>query len=104
VVVGWVSVVVVGGVVAVVLVVVGVLVDVVEVEVVDVAVLAVGVVAAVVRWHWLAASDWIVDPPCVRLARSVLLIVLGRLVTALLNACDALTAAAQLPEPTAALT
>jgi hypothetical protein len=100
-----VSVVVVGVVVAVVLVVVvGVVVVVLVDEVVEVAVLEVGVVVAVVWWHWLEASCWTVDPPWLRLALSVLLIVLGRLVTALLNACDAFAAAPQLPEPTAALT
>jgi hypothetical protein len=96
-----VSVVVVGGVVVVVLVVVGVLVEVVEVDVLEVAVLAVWVVVAVVWWHcWLARSRT-VEPPWLRSALSVVLIVLGRLVTALLNACEAFTAAAQLPDPTA---
>jgi hypothetical protein len=95
VVVGWVSVVVVGCVVLVVLVVVvGVLVDVLELEVVEVAVLAVGVVVAVVWWHWRLARSWTVEPPWLRSALSVVLIVPGRLLTALLKACEALTAAA----------
>jgi hypothetical protein len=103
VVVGPVSVDVVGGVVVdvVLVVVVGVVVVVLVVDVLEVAVLAVGVVVAVVWWHcWLARSRT-VEPPWLRSALSVLLIVLGRLVTALLNACEALTAAAQLPDPTA---
>jgi hypothetical protein len=100
-----VSVVVVGVVVLVVLVVVGVVVEVVEVEeVVEVAVLEVGVVVAVVWWHCRLARSWTVEPPWLRLALSVVLIVPGRLVTELLKACEALTAAAQLPEPTAAWT
>jgi hypothetical protein len=108
VVVGVVSVVVVGVVcvvvVGVVVVVVGVVVVVVVGVVVVVAVLLVGVVVLVVWWQSLAASVLTVDAPWLRLARSVLLTVPGRLLTALLNACEAFEAAPQLPEPTAAPT
>jgi hypothetical protein len=86
----------------VVLVVVGVEVDVVLLDVVVVEV--VGVLVLVVWWHCWEASAATVEPPWLRLPLSVVLIVLGRLVTALLNACEAFTAAAQLPEPTAAPT
>ena len=96
-----VSVVVVG---VVVVVVVGVVVEVVELDVVvvvgvvvEVDELVVGVVV-VDFWQSLAARSLTVDPPWSRSARSVRLIVSGRLLTALLNACEALEAAPQFPE------
>jgi hypothetical protein len=103
VVVGVVSVVVVGVVVVVVVVgvvvvVVGVVVVVVELVVV---VLEVGVVVVVVWWQSLAASAPTVEPPWLRSARSVRLIVAGRLLTALLNACEAFDALPQSPALTA---
>jgi hypothetical protein len=98
-----VSVVVVGMVVGVVVGVVVVVVELVVVVgvVVVVVELVVGVVVVVLFWQSLAARAPTVDPPWIRSARSVRLMVLGRLPTALLNACDAWDAAPQSPEPTA---
>jgi len=98
VVVGVVSVVVVGVVVVVVvLLVVGVVVEV-------VAVLEVGVVVVVVWRQSLEARSPMVEAPWLRLSRSVLFTVPGRLLTALLKASEALDAAPQFPELTAAPT
>jgi hypothetical protein len=101
VVVGVVSVVVVGVVVVVVedevlVVVVGVLVLVVD-ELVLVVVLEVGVVVVVVCRQSLAASTPTVDAPWVRFRRRFLFTVPGRLLTELLNRCEALDAAPQSP-------
>lgn len=76
--------------------------------VVVVAVLAVAVgvvvVVAVVWRQFLAANAATVAAPWFRSARSVVLIVLGRLLTALPNDCEAFAAAPQSPELTAAPT